>query len=109
MGASNCIGGARLQFRAGRSNFSLPAPDLTVPEPSDSADKIFARMGDAGFTPLEVAALLASHSTAAQDKVDTTIPVCEFSYFPALCVDEISRELPSTPLSVTLTRNSSSK
>ena len=72
---SNCGGGPQLEFRAGRSNISRPAPDLTVPEPSDSADKIFSRMGDAGFSPVEVAALLASHSTAAQDKVDTTIPV----------------------------------
>ena len=75
MGVSNCAGGPRLQFLAGRSNFSRPAPDLTVPEPSDAADKIFARMGDAGFTPNEVVDLLASHSVAAQDRVDTTIPV----------------------------------
>ena len=32
-------------------------------------------MGDAGFTPNEVVDLLASHSVAAQDKVDPTIPV----------------------------------
>ncbi len=72
---SNCAGGPRLQFLAGRSNFSRPAPDLTIPEPSDSTDKIFARMGDAGFSPNEVVDLLASHSVAAQDHVDPTIPV----------------------------------
>ena len=76
VGVSNCGGGPRLQFLAGRSNFSRPAPDLTVPEPSDAASKIFARMADAGsFTPTEVVALLASHSVAAQDRVDPTIPV----------------------------------
>ena len=72
---SNCAGGPRLQFLAGRSNISQPSPDLLVPEPSDPNDKIFARMGDAGFSPVEVVDLLASHSVAAQDKVDPTIPV----------------------------------
>ena len=75
---SNCGGGPRLQFLAGRSNISLPAPDLTVPEPSDSTNKIFARMGDAGFSPNEVVDLLISHSVAAQDHVDPTIPVSAF-------------------------------
>ena len=57
VGVSNCAGGPRLQFLAGRSNNSRVAPDLTVPEPSDSASKIFLRMLDAGFTPNEVVAL----------------------------------------------------
>ena len=73
---SNCVGGPRLQFLAGRSNFSFVAPDLTVPEPSDSVSAILARMGDAGFSPNEVVDLLASHSVAAQDHVDPTIHVC---------------------------------
>ena len=72
---SNCAGGPRLQFLAGRSNISQPSPDLLVPEPSDSNDVIFARMGDAGFTPNEVVDLLISHTVAAQDHVDPTIPV----------------------------------
>jgi manganese peroxidase len=78
VGVSNCAGGPRLQFLAGRSNVTRPAPDLTVPEPFDSVDKIFARMADAGFTPNELVALLASHSTAAQDHVDPTIPGTPF-------------------------------
>lgn len=77
---SNCLGGPRLEFRAGRSNFSRPAPDLTVPEPSDTTDAIFERMGDAGFTPNEVVDLLISHTVAAQDHVDGTIPVCSPSF-----------------------------
>ena len=75
VGVSNCAGGPRLQFLAGRSNVTRPAPDLTVPEPSDPNDKIFARMGDAGFSASEVVDLLASHSVAAQDHVDPTIHV----------------------------------
>ena len=75
VGVSNCAGGPRLSFFAGRPNTSEPSPDLLVPEPSDPNDKIFARMGDAGFTPNEIVDLLASHTVAAQDKVDASIPV----------------------------------
>lgn len=64
-----------MEFLAGRLNFSLPSPDLLVPEPSDSVDTIIARMGDAGFSPNEIVDLLASHTVAAQDHVDATIPV----------------------------------
>jgi len=78
VGVSNCLGGPRLTFMAGRSNISRPAPDLTVPEPSDPTDKILSRMADAGFSALEVVDLLASHTVAAQDKVDPTIPGTPF-------------------------------
>ena len=74
VGVSNCGGGPRLQFLAGRSNISLPAPDLTVPEPSDSTNKILARICDVGFSPNEVADLLIQ-SVAAQDHVDPTISI----------------------------------
>ena len=83
VGVSNCAGGPRLQFLAGRSNISRPSPDLLVPEPSDDNNKIFARMGDAGFSPVEVVDLLASHSVAAQDKVDPTIPGTPFDSTPS--------------------------
>ncbi|RDX44800.1 manganese peroxidase isozyme precursor [Lentinus brumalis] len=83
VGVSNCAGGPRLQFLAGRSNISQPSPDLLVPEPSDSNDVIFARMGDAGFSPNEIVDLLASHSVAAQDRVDPTIPGTPFDSTPS--------------------------
>lgn len=70
VGVSNCGGGPRLQFLAGRSNNSQVSPDGLIPLPTDSVDKILARMGDAGFSPAEVVDLLASHSVAAQDHVD---------------------------------------
>ncbi|KAL4252069.1 Peroxidase [Abortiporus biennis] len=73
VGVSNCGGGPRLQFLAGRSNNTFPAQDLTVPEPTDSVTKILGRMGDAGFSSNEVVALLASHSVAAQDHIDPAI------------------------------------
>ena len=75
VGASNCIGGPRIQFLAGRSNISQPSPDGLVPEPTDSADSIFARLEDIGFSPIEVADLLAAHSVAAQYEVDTDVAV----------------------------------
>lgn len=91
MGVANCAGAPRLEFLAGRSNISQPSPDLLVPEPFDefvapfsdvdislnhsSVTKILARFHDAGFGADEVVALLASHTIAAQDTVDPTIPV----------------------------------
>ena len=80
---SDCVGGPRLQFLAGRSNFSFVAPDLTVPEPSDSVSAILARMGDAGFSPSEVVDLLASHTVAAQDHVDPAIHGSPFDSAPS--------------------------
>jgi hypothetical protein len=44
------------------------------PEPQDSVDSILARFADAGFDSDEVVVLLASHSIAAADHVDETIP-----------------------------------
>lgn len=65
VGVSNCIGGPRLGFSLGRPPPVGPAADLTVPEPFDSTTTILARFQDAGFSPPEVVALLASHSIAA--------------------------------------------
>lgn len=85
MGVSNCATGPRLSFLAGRPNATKPSPDLLVPEPSDSADVILARMGDAGFSPAEVVDLLASHSVAAQDHVD---PVRNPTLHPSLGIHQ---------------------
>ena len=75
VGVSNCGGGPRLQFLAGRSNHSQVAPDGLIPLPEDPIDKILARMQDAGFSPAETVDLLASHSVAAQDHVDP-VSIC---------------------------------
>ncbi|KAI0743820.1 heme peroxidase [Daedaleopsis nitida] len=94
VGVSNCGGGPRLQFLAGRSNDSQIAPDpryvsLTatashlIPLPTSSVDDILARMGDAGFSPAEVVALLASHSVAAQDHIDPGIHGSPFDATPS--------------------------
>ncbi|KAA1470400.1 manganese peroxidase isozyme precursor [Dentipellis sp. KUC8613] len=82
VGVSNCAGGPRLQFLAGRSNFSRESPDLLVPEPSDATDKIFARMADAGFDVIDTVDLLISHTVAAQDHVDASIPGTPFDSTP---------------------------
>ncbi|KAI0681745.1 fungal versatile peroxidase from pleurotus Eryngii [Earliella scabrosa] len=73
VGVANCQGGPQLQFMAGRSNDSQPAPAGLVPAPEDPIDDILARMADAGFSANEVVDLLASHSVAAQDTIDPTI------------------------------------
>jgi hypothetical protein len=83
VGVSNCAGGPHLQFLVCRSNYSQPAPDGLVPEPADSVDKILARFADAGFSPSEVVDLLASHSVAAEDNVDSTIKAHPFDSTPS--------------------------
>ncbi|KAF9468402.1 manganese peroxidase 1 [Collybia nuda] len=83
VGLSNCAGAPRLEFLAGRSNFSQPSPPSLVPEPSDSVDSMIARLADAGFTANELVDLLASHSVAAQDHVDPTIPGTPFDSTPS--------------------------
>ncbi|KAG6920086.1 hypothetical protein DXG01_010154 [Tephrocybe rancida] len=74
VGVGNCPGAPRLKFFLGRPAAKAPSPDNLVPEPFDSVTKILARMADAGFSPNEVVALLSSHSVAAADHVDPTIP-----------------------------------
>ncbi|KJA23676.1 class II peroxidase [Hypholoma sublateritium FD-334 SS-4] len=78
VGTANCPGAPRLQFMFGRPPPVAPAPDLTVPEPTDSVTKILARFADAGFSPQEAVALLSSHTIAAADVVDPTIPGTPF-------------------------------
>ncbi|TDL25715.1 manganese peroxidase 3 [Rickenella mellea] len=82
VGVGNCPGAPRLQFLAGRPNATIPADDGTVPEPQDSVDKILARMADAGFSPDELIALLASHTVARSDHVDPTIQHVPFDTTP---------------------------
>ncbi|KAF8803334.1 manganese peroxidase 1 [Phlegmacium glaucopus] len=78
IGTSNCPGAPSLKFFLGRPPPLAAAPDLTVPEPTDSVTAIIARFADAGFSVPEIVALLASHTIAAADKVDPTIPGTPF-------------------------------
>ncbi|TFK44517.1 RBPa precursor [Crucibulum laeve] len=84
VGVSNCPGAPRLNFFLGRPPAKAPSPDLLVPEPFDTITNILARMADAGFSPEEVVALLASHTVAAADLVDPTIPGTPFDSTPGL-------------------------
>ncbi|KAJ6546368.1 manganese peroxidase isozyme precursor [Mycena sp. CBHHK59/15] len=83
VGVSNCAGAPRLEFLAGRSNISIASPPGLVPDPFDPVDKIIARFGDAGFSPNEIVDLLVSHTVAAQDHVDPTIPGTPFDSTPS--------------------------
>ncbi|KAF8997383.1 MnP-atypical-a, class II peroxidase [Cyathus striatus] len=78
IGTANCPGAPRLQFMFGRPPPVAPAPDLTVPEPTDSVTAILSRFADAGFSAPEVVALLSSHTIAAADVIDTDIPGTPF-------------------------------
>ncbi|CAK5261862.1 unnamed protein product [Mycena citricolor] len=79
----NCPGAPRLEFLAGRKNAVAPAIDGLIPEPADSVTKILNRFADAGnFSPFEVVSLLASHTVARADKVDTTLIAAPFDSTP---------------------------
>ena len=68
---------------AGRPNNSRASPDGLVPEPTDSAEKIFARMQDAGFSPVELVHLLTAHTVSAQYEVDTDVAGSPFDSTPS--------------------------
>ncbi|KAJ7577385.1 manganase peroxidase [Mycena floridula] len=84
VGVSNCPGAPQLSFLMGRPPPKTASPDLLVPEPFDSVDKILARMDDAGLTSAELVALLSSHTIAAADHVDPSIPGTPFDSTPGL-------------------------
>ncbi|KAJ7749475.1 manganese peroxidase 1 [Mycena metata] len=81
---SRCPGVVRPTFMFGRTDATVPAPDGTVPEPFQTVDVILARMADAGFTPAELVALLASHSIAGADDVDPSVSGLPFDSTPSV-------------------------
>ncbi|KAF9563666.1 manganese peroxidase [Agrocybe pediades] len=84
IGTGNCPGSPQLAYSFGRPPPVAPAPDGTVPEPTDSVTDILARFSEAGFVTAEVIWLLASHSIAAASKIDTSAPRTPFDSTPAL-------------------------
>ncbi|KAJ6458234.1 heme peroxidase [Mycena sanguinolenta] len=64
---------------------SVPArPPSLVPEPFDTITSALERFAEVGFSPAEVVALLASHTIAAADNVDPTIPGTPFDSTPGI-------------------------
>ncbi|KAK7052089.1 peroxidase [Favolaschia claudopus] len=84
VGVSNCPGAPRLQFKLGRPAAVAASPIGLVPEPFDSITDILERFAEVGFSPEEVVALLASHTIAAADHVDPTIPGTPFDSTPGV-------------------------
>jgi hypothetical protein len=84
VGVANCPGAPRPEFLLGRPAAKAASPPGLVPEPFDSLDTILARFKEVGFTPAEVVALLASHSIAAADHVDESIPGTPFDSTPGV-------------------------
>ncbi|KAJ7037633.1 manganese peroxidase 1 [Mycena alexandri] len=81
---TRCPGVLRPTFMFGRVDAKAPAPDGTVPEPFQDVKTILARMADAGFTPAELVALLASHSIAGADDVDPNLSGLPFDSTPSV-------------------------
>ncbi|KAJ7916933.1 manganese peroxidase 1 precursor [Mycena leptocephala] len=81
VGVSNCPGAPRLQFLLGRPVAKAASPIGLVPEPITT---VLARFAEVGFSPAEVVALLASHTIAAADHVDPTIPGTPFDSTPGI-------------------------
>ncbi|KAI0656581.1 manganese peroxidase [Cubamyces menziesii] len=82
VGVANCNGGPQIQFFAGRSNESRPAPPGLVPQPTDSVAEILLRIGDAGFLPVQLVWMLVSHTIASQKTTDPSIPGAPFDSTP---------------------------
>ncbi|KAK1225251.1 fungal class II heme-containing peroxidase [Marasmius sp. AFHP31] len=74
VGVANCRGAPRLKFFLGRPPPTAASPPGLVPEPQDSVNSILERFSDVGFSSDEVVALMASHSIAAADHVDPSVP-----------------------------------
>ncbi|KAF7305067.1 Peroxidase [Mycena kentingensis (nom. inval.)] len=83
VGVSLCPGAPRLEFLLGRPKATQPSIDGLIPEPQDTISKILARFAEVNFSPAEVVALLASHTIAAADHVDETIPGSPFDSTPS--------------------------
>ncbi|KAJ7743435.1 manganese peroxidase 1 precursor [Mycena maculata] len=81
---TQCPGVLRPTFMFGRVDATFPAPEGTVPEPFNSVTDILARMGDAGLSPAEVVALLASHSIAGADDIDPNAQGVPFDSTPSV-------------------------
>ena len=56
----------------GRPNATEPSPPDLIPEPFHTVTTILDRFASVGFNPLEVVALLASHSVA-RTGIDCTV------------------------------------
>jgi len=84
VGTSNCPGAPQLEFLLGRPDPVAPSPDGLVPDPFDSITDILERFAEVGFSPEEVVALLSSHTIAAADHVDPTIPGTPFDSTPGI-------------------------
>ncbi|KAF7303599.1 Peroxidase [Mycena indigotica] len=81
---SNCPGAPRLEFLFGRPPPKAASPIGLVPEPFDPLDKVLPRMADAGFSPAELVALIASHSIAASDLIEPDHPGTPFDSTPGI-------------------------
>ncbi|KAJ7489140.1 manganese peroxidase 3 [Mycena latifolia] len=84
VGVSNCPGAPQLQFLLGRPPPVAAAPDGLVPDPFDTITDILERFAEVGFSPDEVVALLSSHTIAAADHVDPSIPGTPFDSTPGI-------------------------
>ncbi|KXN90158.1 Versatile peroxidase VPL1 [Leucoagaricus sp. SymC.cos] len=82
VGLTNCPGAPRIQFFMGRHPPKAASPQGLLLDPFDSVDKILTRYEDAGFTPREVVALLASHSVAASDNIEPGLQGVPFDSTP---------------------------
>ncbi|KAJ7906776.1 manganese peroxidase 3, partial [Mycena leptocephala] len=88
---SNCPGAPRLQFLLGRPPAVAASPIGLVPE--HSITSVLARFAEVGFSPAEVVALLASHTIAAADHVDPTIPGTPFDSTPGIFDTQVFIEM----------------
>jgi hypothetical protein len=81
---SDCAGAPHVKFVMGRPQPTAPSPPNLIPGPQQNVSAILARMADAGFSPEEVIALLASHSISGEDFIDPTVAGTALDSTPAV-------------------------
>jgi hypothetical protein len=65
-----CPGAPKVKYYIGRPQPIAPAPDFIVPQPVNTTDELLAAFAEVDFSPQELIALLASHTTAGVDNFD---------------------------------------
>lgn len=104
VGIKSCPGGPTVQTYVGRKDRSTANPEGNIPNPNSPAQDIIKNMGDKGFSPTELVALIGSHTAAKQlafdpsksgAPLDNTVDQWDVKYYDAVLKNQAPFILPS--------------